>query len=64
MAFEKAKEYLKQFFKDAFQENLEGFWYIDKELSKETKTLRYRTSDLVIKTVKRIIIVIIQYKNL
>ena len=41
------KEYLKQFFKDAFQENL-----------------RYRISDLVIKTEKRIIIVELQNKNL
>jgi len=58
------KEYLKQFFKDAFQENLEDFWYIDKELSKENKNLRYRISDLVIKTEKRIIIVELQNKNL
>jgi len=46
---------LETFFKDAFQENLEDFWYIDKELSKENKNLRYRISDLVIKTEKRII---------
>lgn len=58
------KEYLKQFFKDVFQENLEDFWYIDKELSKENKNLRYRISDLVIKTEKRIIIVELQNKNL
>ena len=58
------KQYLKQFFKNIFKENLEEFWYIDKELSKENKNLRYRVSDLVIETKERIIIIELQNKNL
>ena len=48
------KKCLKQFFKEVFKENLESFWYVDKEQSKENKNLRYRVSDLVIETEKRI----------
>lgn len=58
------KQYLKQFMKDIFKEELEDFWYLDKELSKENKNLRYRVSDLVIETEKRIIIVELQNENL
>ena len=58
------RQYLKQFFKNIFKENLEEFWCIDKELSKENKNLRYRVSDLVIETKERIIIIELQNKNL
>lgn len=58
------KKCLKQFFKEVFKESLEGFWYVDKEQSKENKNLRYRVSDLVIETEKRIIIIELQNKNL
>ncbi len=58
------KQYLKQFLKQIFKESLEDFWYVDKELSKNNKNLRYRVSDLVIETKKRIIIIELQNKNL
>lgn len=58
------EEYLKQFLQDIFQEALEDFWYIDKEFSKENKNLRYRVSDLVIETEKRIMIIELQNENL
>lgn len=50
------KKCLKQFFKEVFKESLESFWYVDKEQSKENKNLRYRVSDLVIETEKKLLL--------
>ncbi len=58
------KNYLKQFFKDIFHEEIENVTYIDKEILRENKYLSYSIFDLLIKAKGEFIIFEMQNQDL